>query len=134
MASLASNELEFLLTVFTSVRLARKGITAGNIIADKGAFTKSLYPGWKVENATLFLRSFYWKIFGRKWNLMSLFLKPVLSKWEWFMKIKNRSSWTKFTSPKKVSLSLLFDFRVLVTNNVYYVLHWACEQFFVEFS
>ena len=54
------------LTVFTSVRLARKGITVGNIIADKDAFTKSLYPGWKVENATLFLRSFYCKISGRK--------------------------------------------------------------------
>jgi len=38
----------------------------GNIIADKGAFTKSLYPGWKVENATLLLASFYWKISGRK--------------------------------------------------------------------
>ena len=58
--------LGIFLTVFTSVRLARKGITVGNIIADEGAFTKSLYPGWKVENATLFLQSFYWKISGRK--------------------------------------------------------------------
>ena len=47
---------------------------------------------------------------------MSLFFKPFLSKWEWFMQMKNRCCWTKFTSPIKVSLSVLFDFRVLVTN------------------
>ena len=96
--------------------------------------TKNLYSGWKVENATLLVKSFYWKISGRKWDFMSLFFKRFLGKWEWFMKKKNCCSWTKFTSLNKVSFSVLSDFRGLVTNNSYYVLYWAFEQFLVKFS
>ena len=42
----------------------RKGITVGNIIADKGAFTKSLYPGsresrkWNIISSVILLENF----------------------------------------------------------------------------
>ena len=81
---------------------------------------------WKMQH--YFFASFYRKISWRKWDFMSLFFKRFLTKLEWFMQMKNRCSWTKFTSPKKVSLSVLLDFRFLVTNNSCYVLYWACEQ------
>ena len=66
LASLAFNDLGFSSQYLPLVRLARKGISVENIIADNGSFTKISYSGWKVEN----IAPFYWKLSGRKWDFI----------------------------------------------------------------